>query len=149
VIIHSNIKIKATLPPFSLSSRLILRQASNGAHTQQHHQQANRDNHIQHKAKPAQDHGSGADARVHAAVAEVLGDGGRRHRRRVLPQDRDEHEHARDEDERERDLADGPRGERLDVDLAARELVFFDVPAGEGGEQDEAEEGEDDGDDSV
>lgn len=66
----------------------------------------------------------------------------------MLPQHADEHEDRGHEDERERDLADGPGGEGLDVALGAA-LVGFLVPAGEGGEQEEADEGEDDGDDAV
>jgi hypothetical protein len=46
-------------------------------------------------------------------------------------------------------LADGPRGEGLDVDLRAGVFVLLVVPAGEGSEEDEADEREDDGDDAV
>lgn len=63
----------------------------------------------------------------------------------MLPEDADKHEDGRDEDEGEGDLADGTRGERLDVDVGARDLVVLIVPAGKGGEEDEGEEGEDDG----
>jgi hypothetical protein len=67
----------------------------------------------------------------------------------VLPQDGDEHEDGGDEDEGEGDLADKPRGEGLDVDVGAGDFVVLVVPAGEGGEEDEREEGEDDGDDPI
>lgn len=66
----------------------------------------------------------------------------------MLPQHADEHEDGGDEDEGQRDLADGPGGEGLDVALGAA-LVHFLVPAGEGGEQEEADEGEHDGDDAI
>ena len=66
----------------------------------------------------------------------------------MLPQHADEHEDGGDKDERERDLADGSRGEGLDVALLAV-LVGFLAPAGEGGEEEEADEGEDDGDNTA
>ena len=66
----------------------------------------------------------------------------------MLPQHGHEHEDRGNEDEGEGDLGDGPRGEGLDVVLGAAFVDFF-VPAGEGGEEDEADKGEDDGDDAV
>ena len=66
----------------------------------------------------------------------------------MLPQHRHQHEDAGHEDERQRHLRHGPRGEGLDVALRAP-LVDLLVPAREGGQQEEADEGEDDGDDSV
>ena len=66
----------------------------------------------------------------------------------MLPQHGDEHEDGRDEDDGEGDLRDGARGEGLDFTVAAVVVSFF-VPAGEGGEEEEADEGEDDGDDAV
>ena len=67
----------------------------------------------------------------------------------MLPEDRHQDEDGGDEDEGEGDLRDGAGGEGLDVVLGAGLFVRFFVPAGEGGEEDEADEGEDDGDDSV
>ncbi len=65
----------------------------------------------------------------------------------MLPQHRHQHEDRRHEDQRQRHLRHGPRGEGLDVVGRAFFVGLF-VPAGEGGEEDEADEGEDDGDDS-
>jgi hypothetical protein len=65
----------------------------------------------------------------------------------MLPEDGDEDEDGRDEDERERYLRDGSGREGLDVDVGSGALVALLVPAREGGQQDEGEEGEDDGDD--
>ena len=42
-------------------------------------------------------------------------------------------------------MRDWPRGERLDVDVGAGAGVALFVPAGEGGEEEEGDEGEDDG----
>ena len=67
----------------------------------------------------------------------------------MLPEHGDEHEDRSDEDEGEGDLGDGPRGEGLDVDVGARAGVVFFVPAGEGGEEEEGDEGEDYGDDAA
>ena len=66
----------------------------------------------------------------------------------MLPQHRHEHEDGSDEDEGEGNLRDGARGEWFDVVLGAA-LVDFFVPAGKGGEEDEADKGEDDGDDAF
>jgi hypothetical protein len=63
----------------------------------------------------------------------------------MLPQDGDEHEDGGDEDEGQGDLRDGPRGEGLDVDVGAGAGVALFVPAREGGEEEEGDEGEDDG----
>jgi hypothetical protein len=46
-------------------------------------------------------------------------------------------------------LHHGARGEGLDVDVAAGAGVVLFVPAWEGREEEEGDEGEDDGDDSV
>lgn len=64
----------------------------------------------------------------------------------MLPKNGDENEDGGDEDDSQCDLADGPRGERLDFALGAF-AVFLFVPSGEGGEQEEADKGEDNGDD--
>jgi hypothetical protein len=117
-------------------------------HAQNHDQQPDGDNNQQGEAEPAHDHGAGAHAREHAAVAEVLGDDAGGDRRRVLPEDRHEHKDGGDEDDGQRDLADGARREGLDLALGALVRLLL-VPAGEGGEQEEADEGEDDGDDAV
>jgi len=66
----------------------------------------------------------------------------------MLPEDGDEHEDGGDEDQGQGGLRDGPRWEGLDVADGVFVVGLF-VPAGEGGEQEEADEGEDDGDDSV
>jgi hypothetical protein len=63
----------------------------------------------------------------------------------MLPEDGDEHEDRGDEDQGEGNLRDGSRGERLDVDVGAGAGVALFVPAGEGGEEEEGDEGEDDG----
>lgn len=117
------------------------------AYTQYHDEQADGHDDQQREREPAHDHGAGPDARLDGAVAEVLGDGGRGDRGRVLPEDRDEDEDGGDKDDGEGDLGDGPRGEGLDVALGAVGVLLL-VPAGEGGEEDEADEGEDDGDDA-
>ena len=63
----------------------------------------------------------------------------------MLPEYRDEDEDRGDEDEGQGDLGDGAGGEGFYI---ADGVVFggFFVPAGEGGEEEEAEEGEDYGD---
>ena len=66
----------------------------------------------------------------------------------MLPQHRDQHENGRNEDDDEGDLADGSWGERLDFALGTLRVFLF-VPAREGGEEEEADEGEDDCDDAV
>ena len=63
----------------------------------------------------------------------------------MLPEDGDEHEDRGDEDQGEGDLRDGPRGERLDVDIGASAGVALLVPTWESGEEEEGDEGEDDG----
>ena len=64
----------------------------------------------------------------------------------MLPEDGDEDEDRGDEDDGEGDLRDGPGGEGLDFALGALGVGFF-VPDGEGGEEEDADEGEDDCDD--
>ncbi len=113
-----------------------------------HDEQADGDDDEQGEAEPAEDHGAGADAGHDAAVAEVLRDDGRGHRGRVLPQHRHEHEHRRHEDDRQRHLRHRPARERLDLPLRPLAVLLL-VPAGEGRQQQEADEGEDDGDDAV
>lgn len=134
----------ASIQPLSIVIRQLIQQTN----TQNHDQQSDRDDNKQGEAEPAQDHGGGADAGDDAAVAEVLGDGAGADRGRVLPQHRHQHEHRRHEDQRQRHLRHGPRREGLDV-VGGPFFVRFFVPAREGGEEDEADEGEDDGDDSV
>ena len=63
----------------------------------------------------------------------------------MLPEDGDKHEDRGDEDEGQGDLADGAGGEGFYVDFGAGFFVVFFVPAGEGGEEDEADEGEEGG----
>ena len=65
----------------------------------------------------------------------------------MLPQHRHEDEDGGDEDQSESDLRDGTRGEGFDVSVGAMFVDFF-VPAREGGEEEEANEGEDDGHDT-
>lgn len=132
---------------FNLFS-VIIRQRCHDIDTQDHHQQPNRHDNKQREPKPAQHHRRRAHPRPHRPIPHVLRDGRSRDRGRVLPQHADEHEDRGHEDERERDLADGSGGEGLDVALGAA-FVGFLVPAGEGGEQEEADEGEDDGNDAV
>jgi hypothetical protein len=112
---------------------------------QNHNQQPNGHNDKQRESKPTQNHGAGADAAPHAAVSKVLGDLRRCDRGGMLPQDGDEHEDGGDEDQGQGDLGDGPRGEGLDVDVGAGAGVALFVPAGEGGEEEEGDEGQDDG----
>jgi hypothetical protein len=113
--------------------------------TQNHDQQTNRHDDEQRERKPTQHHGAGADAAAHAAVSEILGDLRCCDRGGVLPEDGDEHEDGGDEDQGQGDLRDGPRGEGLDVDVGAGVGVALLVPAGEGREEEEGDEGEDDG----
>ena len=135
--------------PLPLPARSLASQLVQHAHTEQHDEQANGNNDEQGEAKPAEDHGGGADAALDAAVAEVLGDDGRGHRRRVLPQHRHQHEHGRDEDQRQRHLAHRPARERLHVHVRPRQLVALLVPARERRQQDERQEREDDGHDAA
>lgn len=66
----------------------------------------------------------------------------------MLPEHGDEHEDGGDEDDGESDLGYGARGEGLDFAFGTFGVFFF-VPAGECGEEEEADEGEDYGDDAV
>ena len=118
-------------------------------YTQNHDEQANRDDNQQREPEPPEHHSAGPHAGMHAAIAEVLGDLGGGDGGRVLPQHADEHEDGGDEDVRQGDLGDGSAGEGLDVDVGAGAGVVFFVPAGEGGEEEESDEGEDDGDDAA
>ena len=126
----------------------VIRQPVNQADAQYHHQQPDRHDDEQREPEPAQYHRRGADPGFHAPVAEILRDRAGRHRGRVLPQHRHEHEDRRDEYQRERDLRDRSGGERLDVSFRAA-LVGLFVPAREGCEEEEGDEGEDYGDDSM
>ena len=139
-----------SLPLSKISSfrSLIIHQIVQQLDTEYHDQQADGDDDEQREAEPAEHHGGGADAALDRAVAQVLGDGAGGDGGGVLPQHRHQHEDARHEDEGERDLRHGPRGEGLDVALGSP-LVDLLVPAGKGREQDEADEGEDDGDDAM
>lgn len=126
----------------------IVRQPVQQTDTQYHDEQANRHDDEQGEPEPAQYHGRRPDPGLDAPVAEILRYGARGDRGRVLPQHGDEDEDGSDEDEGEGDLGDGSRGERFDVSLRAA-LVGFFVPARESCEEDEADEGEDHGDDSA
>lgn len=108
---------------------------------QDHDQKSNRNNNQQRKPKPPQHHRTRTDPTPHAPVPEVLrdlccGDG-----RGVLPEDADEHEDGGDEDEGKGGLRDGARGEGFDVDVGAGAGVALFVPAREGGEHEEDDEG--------
>lgn len=65
----------------------------------------------------------------------------------MLPEHGDEDEDGGDEDEGKGDLRDWSRWERLDIDVRTCALVSLLMPAREGGEEDEGEEGEDNGND--
>ena len=117
-------------------------------YAQYHDEQADGDNDEQRKGEPAHDHGAGADAGPDRAVAKVLGNGRRGDGRRVLPEDGDEDEDGGDEDDGEGDLRDGAGGKGLDVALRAGGILLL-MPAGECGQKDEADKGEDDGDDAA
>ena len=127
---------------------LLVRKLAQHADAEDHDEQADGDDDEQGEAEPAHDHGAGAHAALDAAVAKVLRDDAGRHRRRVLPQHRHQHEDGRDEDDGQRHLRHGPRGERLHLAVGALAVLLL-VPAREGGEQQEADEGEDDCDDAV
>lgn len=109
--------------------------------------ETNRDNDEQGKREPAEDHGRRADARLDDAVGKVLGNDRGGDRGRVLPQHRDEHKYAGDEDDGEGDLGDGARGNGADDAVGALGVFLF-VPRGKGGEEEDAEKGKDDGNDS-
>jgi hypothetical protein len=66
----------------------------------------------------------------------------------MLPQDGDKDENRGDEDDGESDLGNGSRREGLNFALGAFRVLGL-VPAGEGGEEDEADKGENNGNDSV
>lgn len=65
----------------------------------------------------------------------------------MLPQDTDQDEDTRDEDDGKGNLAHGPRGERLDLTLRSLAVGVL-MPAGEGGEEKETDEGKNDCDDA-
>lgn len=65
----------------------------------------------------------------------------------MLPQDRDQHEDGGDEDDGQGHLRHGPAGEGLHLAVGPLAVLLL-VPAGEGGQQEEADEGEDYGDDA-
>lgn len=65
----------------------------------------------------------------------------------MLPEYRDENEDGGDEDDGEGDLRDGAGRERLDFAVGALGVLLL-VPAGERGEEQETDKGEDDGDDA-
>lgn len=65
----------------------------------------------------------------------------------MLPQDRDQHEDGGDEDDGQGHLRHGPAGEGLHLAVGALAVLLL-VPAWEGGQQEEADEGEDYGDDA-
>lgn len=65
----------------------------------------------------------------------------------MLPQHGDQHKDGADEDDGEGDLRDGAGGEGLHFALGA-DAVFLLVPAWEGCEEQEADEGKDDCDDA-
>lgn len=127
---------------------VLVRHLAEHPYAEYHDQQSNRDDDEQGEGEPAQRHGAGPHARPHAAVAEVLRYGARGHGRRVLPQHRHQDEDGRDEDDGQSDLRDGPAGEGLDLAVGALAVLLL-VPAGEGGQEEEADEGEDDGDDAA
>lgn len=93
-----------TVDPTPSLAPSVIRQSLHHLHTEYHHQQADRDDDEQREAEPSEHHGGGADARLDAAVAQVLSDGRGGDRGRVLPQNRHQHEDGADEDDGERDL---------------------------------------------
>ncbi len=127
---------------------IIVCQPRHHLQAQYHDKQADGDDDEQSEAEPAKDHGGGTDPALDATVAEGLRDARRRDGGRVLPQHRHEHEDGGDEDDGERHLRHGPRGEGL-LGLDRAGLVDLLVPSRECGEQQETDEGEDDGDDSL
>lgn len=66
----------------------------------------------------------------------------------MLPKDRDEDEDGGDEDDGQSDLRDGAGGERLDFALGSFGVLLL-MPAGERRQEEQADEGEDDGDDAT
>lgn len=66
----------------------------------------------------------------------------------MLPKHRDQHEDGADEDDGEGDLRHWTGGEGFDFALGA-DAVFLLVPAWEGREKKEADEGKDDGNDAI
>lgn len=135
-------------------NEIIDRYREKGLHQLMHHayrqyrdNEANRDNDQQRKREPAEHHGGGAHAALDDAVAKVLRNDRRRHRGRVLPQHRHEHKDGRDEDDGERDLRHGARGDGADDAVGALGVFLF-VPRGKRGEEEDAEKGKDDGNDS-
>lgn len=113
--------------------------------TQYHDEQTNGDDDEQGETEPAHDDGACADARLDAAVAEVLRYDGRGHGGGVLPEDGYEDEDRGDEDDGQGDLRHGTAGERLDLALGTLAVLLL-VPTGKSSEQQEADEGEDDSD---
>lgn len=118
------------------------------AHRQDHNKQAYSDDDEERKTEPAEDHSRCADAGPDGPVSEILRYNGGADRGGVLPEHRDEDEDGGDEDDGEGHLRDGPRGKGFHFAFGAFR-GFFLVPAWEGGEEEEADEGEDDGDDAV
>lgn len=63
----------------------------------------------------------------------------------MLPQDRHQDKDTGNEDDGECNLRDGSAGKRLDLAHTVLRILLL-VPSGEGGQKQEADEGEDDGD---
>lgn len=126
----------------------LIGQLAQHPYAQNHDEQADGDDDEQREGEPAEHHGARADAGLDAAVAKVLGDGARGDGGGVLPQDRDQHEDGGDEDDGQGHLRHGPAGEGLHLAVGPLAVLLL-VPAGEGGEQEEADEGEDYCDDAV
>lgn len=127
---------------------LLIGQLAQHPYAQNHDEQADGDDDEQREGEPAEHHGARADAGLDAAVAKVLGDGARGDGGGVLPQDRDQHEDGGDEDDGQGHLRHGPAGEGLHLAVGPLAVLLL-VPAREGGQQEEADEGEDYCDDAA
>lgn len=131
---------------FSVVGSLIDHLAQN-TNAENHDQQTDGDNDEQSEAEPTENHCGSTDTRADSTVTEILGNNRRSDGCSVLPKYRDQHEDGGDEDDGQRNLGNGTRGEGLDFAVGALGILLL-MPAWEGGEQKEADEGEDDGDDA-
>ena len=108
-----------------------------------HDQEPNGNYNQQRKPKPTQNHRRNSNTRLYSTVAHSFNHGRSRHRRCMLPQHRNEHKNGANKDDGERNLRHCARRESC----AGWPAVIFLLVAGECGEQQQRDGGQDDCDD--